>query len=162
MKVIGCGLGKTGTTSLAAALQILGYKVKKACWLQPVAGYDAVVDTFGARYWKELKAFYPQAKLILTVRDRQDWLESWEAHAQRVRVDEDTLFLRSLMYGQSNFDAEVWRQVSIWHKNQVLWGNRSGDVLELDICGGQGWAHLCAFLGKPVPDIPFPHENKRR
>lgn len=30
-------------------------------------------------------------------------------------------------------------------------------LLEWDI--SDGWEPLCKFLGKPVPDVPFPHAN---
>jgi hypothetical protein len=38
---------------------------------------------------------------------------------------------------------------------------REDDILYLDICGGEGWESLCKFLGKEVPDIPFPSKNNK-
>jgi hypothetical protein len=32
-------------------------------------------------------------------------------------------------------------------------------LLEWEI--GDGWGPLCEFLGKPVPEVPFPHANAR-
>ncbi|MYB38989.1 MAG: hypothetical protein F4Y26_16720 [Gammaproteobacteria bacterium] len=34
------------------------------------------------------------------------------------------------------------------------------DLLVLDFERGDGWPELCAFLGEPVPDTPFPHVNR--
>ena len=43
---------------------------------------------------------------------------------------------------------------------QALFRARPGDLLNVCWETGSGWQELCAFLGKPVPEIPFPHENK--
>ena len=106
LKVIGAGLGRTGTLSLHAALERLGFAPcehmtncfahpeRFALWLEaarrkragePIdwrplfAGYRATVDWPGAYFWRELVAAHPGAKVILTVRDPERWYDS--AHA---------------------------------------------------------------------------------
>jgi 3'(2'), 5'-bisphosphate nucleotidase len=36
---------------------------------------------------------------------------------------------------------------------------RPGDLLVLNVAAGEGWDRLCPFLGKAVPDMPFPKAN---
>jgi hypothetical protein len=99
MKVIGVGLGRTGTLSLKVALERLGFgpcfhmrnmldhRDRLPLWRsaadgQPVdwnavfAGYGSSVDWPGAGFWRELSSFYPRAKVILTVRDPERWYDS--------------------------------------------------------------------------------------
>ena len=98
LKIIGAGMGRTGTASLKVALEALGVgrcyhmtevlkhpgfiedwigaAAGKADWDRIFSGYSATVDNPGCNYWKELAAHYPDAKVILTVRDASDWFES--------------------------------------------------------------------------------------
>ena len=99
LKVIGAGFGRTGTLSLKLALEQLGFgpcyhmveKLKRpehdANWLTlargetkdwrtVLSGYQATVDWPGVYFWKTLAAANPDAKIILTVRDAQQWYES--------------------------------------------------------------------------------------
>jgi hypothetical protein len=103
LTVIGAGLGRTGTLSLHAALERLGFAPcehmtncfahpeRFALWLEaarrkragePIdwrplfSGYRATVDWPGAYFWRELIAAHPEAKVILTVRDPSHWYDS--------------------------------------------------------------------------------------
>ena len=103
LAVIGAGLGRTGTLSLHAALERLGFAPcehmtncfahpeRFALWLEAVrrkragesidwrplfTGYRATVDWPGVYFWRELVAAHPEAKVILTVRDPQRWYDS--------------------------------------------------------------------------------------
>lgn len=40
--------------------------------------------------------------------------------------------------------------------------DRQNDLLVVDFTQGAGWEELCGFLGRDVPDIPFPHANNKR
>src|SRR5689334_16175753 len=101
LKIIGAGLGRTGTMSLKLALEQLGFGPcyhmievfmnpphvplwidaadGKPEWEKIFANYQSTVDYPGARYWKELAAFYPDAKVLHSVRDPQQWFESTQA-----------------------------------------------------------------------------------
>ena len=91
LKVIGFGLGRTGCTSLAAALDQLGfgpcYTAERlgnpkaaplwdraldgdADWEAIFQGCRAACDHPTAYFYRELTAQYPEAKFILTMRDR--------------------------------------------------------------------------------------------
>ena len=88
-KIFGVGLSKTGTTSLARALEILGYKTRdylgvtryspsdlSSIDLQIIDSNDAFTDTPIPSFYRELDTRYPGSKFILTVRDTDDWLQS--------------------------------------------------------------------------------------
>ncbi len=99
LQVIGAGFGRTGTMSLKAALEFLGYApcyhmtemVKNpehfrlwaaagdgapVDWRRLYANYRATVDWPGCLYYRELMATFDQAKVILTVRDPDRWYDS--------------------------------------------------------------------------------------
>ena len=99
IKVIGAGMGRTGTLSLKAALELLGFgpcyhmvellthpeqvvyweqasQGKAVDWPALFANYQATVDFPGYFFYKELMQQYPAAKVILTVRDPNTWYES--------------------------------------------------------------------------------------
>ena len=99
MLVIGAGVGRTGTMSLKAALERLGFgpcfhgrhvldhRDRLPQWMaaasgEPVdwaalfAGYAATMDWPGAAFWREPTATFPEAKVILTERDPDGWYDS--------------------------------------------------------------------------------------
>ena len=98
MKVIGAGMGRTGTLSLKAALEQLGFAKcyhmeerfanrqhdplwvaagrGKPDWDTLFAGYKATVDFPGCTFWKELADYYPESKVVLSVRDPDKWFDS--------------------------------------------------------------------------------------
>ena len=47
-------------------------------WEKLFAGYASAVDWPSAYYWRELIAFYPQAKVVLTYRTAESWWKSFE------------------------------------------------------------------------------------
>ncbi len=180
MKIFGIGLSKTGTSSLAHALEILGYRVKDypgierytpgdlSC-IDPalLEQYDALTDTPIPSFYRELDRAYPGAKFILTVREREGWLKSCQKQfteklAAKQNEAHNRLFLD--LYGTTVYDAEKF---AAGHDRFVAgvkeyFRDRPQDLLILDITGGEGWEKLCPFLGRPVPDIPFPKANVTR
>jgi hypothetical protein len=99
LEVIGAGFGRTGTNSMKLALEQLGFgpchhmfevrdnpdrlvdwqraaRGDKVDWDHMFRGYRSQVDWPGARYWRDLVGHYPKAKVILTVRDPDDWYDS--------------------------------------------------------------------------------------
>ena len=100
LKVIGAGVGRTGTYSLKLALEKLGFgpcfhmeEVAKnlpeqlplwnaaleghADWDAIYLGYNSAVDWPTARFFRELHAAHPQAKFILGYRNPRTWAESF-------------------------------------------------------------------------------------
>src|SRR5271154_1373306 len=99
LKVVGAGVGRTGTNSLKLALerllgapchhmfeirehrtQIAGWtdaiESRRVDWDSMLADYSALVDWPGASFWPELSAANPDALVLLSVRDPQAWYRS--------------------------------------------------------------------------------------
>ena len=98
LKVIGAGFGRTGTSSLKIALERLGFgrcyhfRNMLADWHVPrwrailagappdwdalFRGYASTADFPVAAYYRELATHYPEAKVILSTRDPEDWYRS--------------------------------------------------------------------------------------
>jgi len=102
LKVIGAGLGRTGTLSLKLALEHIGlgpcYHMSEMLsqmrshlplWIESAKGnplwdtifanYQSTTDYPGCMFWRELVAKYPDAKVILSTRNAEKWFESGAA-----------------------------------------------------------------------------------
>jgi len=178
MKKVFCiGFQKTGTTSLEAALGLLGYRVTstfgktmeysalKAAHvemaLEIAAGVDAVQDMPWPLLYRELDAAFPCAKFILTERDEDAWWFSILGH-----FGNNPAVLQQLTYGE---DAGAplgnearYRETYRAHNAAVreYFADRPDDLLIMDLKASKGWDDLCAFLEQPVPDVPFPKANQ--
>src|SRR5205807_4528487 len=102
LKVVGAGLGRTGTNSLKLALeQLLGapcyhmlevmqhpqhtpsweaaVRGEAVDWSTLLNGYAATVDWPASAFWSELRASNPDALLLLSTRDSaRRWWESMQ------------------------------------------------------------------------------------
>src|SRR5262245_32363923 len=99
MKVIGAGFGRTGTTSIQVALETLGFgpcyhmveinslpedvplwtkaaKGEKVDFAAILEGWESAVDWPVCSFYRELMEIYPDAKVLLSVRDPESWYES--------------------------------------------------------------------------------------
>lgn len=180
MKIFGIGLSKTGTTSLAGALEILGYHTRDYPGLtsyEPgkltsidadvLEQHEALTDTPIPSFYRELDQHYPGAKFVLTVRDMDAWLLSCKKQftaklADKQNEAHNRLFVD--LYGTAVFDEQLFRRGYHRFVDGVLeyFAQRPSDLLVLDVAAGQGWHELCPFLGKPVPEITFPKSNVTR
>ncbi|MFC3088717.1 sulfotransferase family protein [Tabrizicola soli] len=195
LKVIGAGFGRTGTLSLKLALEQLGfgpcyhlYEIREhpsflAPWMAALGGqtpdwskvfegYVSQVDWPAAVYWKELHAAFPEAKVILTLRNPVAWFDSLQAtivpsvtigseygdseHARAVSEMVYRLIYKGLFKDRMtdrDFVLKVWQD----HVDEVRRTVPPEQLLEFDV--RQGWGPLCDFLGVPVPEAPFPRTN---
>ena len=173
MKVFGVGLSKTGTTSLARALEILGYSVKDCLGITKylkgnissidktaLESYDALTDTPIPNFYQELDKEYPGSKFILTVRDMDGWLKSCKKQFNQKLAEKrsdaaNQLFLE--LYDTVTFDEEKFRSGYKKFTESVLeyFKDRPGDLLVIDISKGEGWEKLCPFLNKPIAKYYF-------
>src|ERR1700761_2008202 len=108
LDVIGAGLGRTGTLSLKEALETLGFakcyhmiealphadhirlwdaasRGEPVDWERLFDGYRATVDWPGCSFYREFMERYPDAKVILSVRDADRWYDSARATIYYVR-----------------------------------------------------------------------------
>lgn len=194
LDVIGAGFGRTGTLSLKLALERLGFspchhmrelidkpeqvalwarvaRAEAADWDEVYRGYRATVDWPGACYWRELTGHFPQAKVVLTVRDPQRWYESAKnsiyrgttTPTQDPTVAAVTDVARRLVwdgeFGGRFADVDRALEVFAEHNDAVRREIPADRLLEFEV--REGWRPLCGFLGVPVPDEPFPNVNDR-
>ena len=191
IEVIGAGPGRTATFSMKFALEHLGFgpcyhmaevfrNARTAIaqwqavadggrdWDTVFAGYRSVTDNPGCVYWRELAEHYPDAKVVLTVRDADSWVESCAEtiNSRRMLVSlEGTALMRMLQstyLGQfgAQIDDPAW--MADWYRayNQSVIDTIAPDRL-LVFHPKEGWEPLCAFLGVAVPSVPFPRVNSR-
>ena len=187
LKVIGSGLGRTGTMSLKLALEQLGFGPchhmvevfmhpesvplwvaageGKPDWDAIFAGYQAMVDYPGCKFWRELMDYYPDAKVLHSTRDPERWFESTQATIfapgsgatnppppMKPFFDMVTREFEGRLHDR-DFMIEMFKQ----HDATVVATVPKERLLVFE--ASQGWEPLCAFLGVAVPDKPYPREN---
>ena len=181
-RIFGIGMHKTATTSLHAALTLLGFKSghwenahwAKAVWVEmnhlgksaALERFYAVSDTPIPQLYRELDYAYPNSKFILTIRDEREWLDSARRHFDPrynsfAKVwDEDpfTHRMHRHIYGTQKFDEVAFLAAYRKHNAAVLdyFKNRPGDLVVMNMSQKAGWKELCGFLGVPVPRFPYP------
>lgn len=190
LKIIGAGMGRTGTASLKVALEALGMgrcyhmtEVMKnpesiADWINAADGnpdwnkifsdYSATVDNPGCNFWKELTDYYPEAKVILTVRDANKWFESTD---ETIHSVEWASFLKNSPLGEM-IQKTIWDVMENRMQDRAymvdFFTKRSSEIISsipaerlLVYQVSEGWGPLCAFLNVSVPDMEFPRINSR-
>jgi hypothetical protein len=194
LEVIGAGFSRTGTMSLKRALEILGVGrcyhftelLKRrhvarwlaianggpADWDELFAGYAAAVDWPAAAYYRELADHYPDAKVILTIRDPGEWhsslskallplrrsLTQWLPWKSRIARLTDEVIWDGTFAGRAH-EREFAVARFLRHTGEVRAVIDSKRLLVFDV--KEGWEPLCRFLGRPVPGVPFPRANRR-
>lgn len=197
LKVIGAGLGRTGTFTLKTALEMLGFgpchhmvevlgdaerqvplwnravEGGPIDWDEVFAGYNATVDWPGCHFYAELADYYPDAKVILSKRDPERWYESMNETilksmqqmglAEGSVPDDHPMRFGGVIIPQKTFNFDFSRDNVIAAFERHVAGVRATIPAErlLEFEASQGWEPLCAFLGVPVPDDPFPRTNSR-
>lgn len=186
MKVIGAGLGRTGTYSLKMALEQLldgpcyhmaevfenpehvslwraAAEDKTVDWEALLEGYVAGVDWPLCSFAVELSQAYPDALVLLSVRDFESW---WKSASSTIfpsssqaegewREMVDALFGNRFTLHLD--DKETCREAFERHYAHVRENIPSSRILEWQT--GAGWEPICEALGLRVPDNEFPHLN---
>ncbi len=200
MKVIGAGFGRTGTMSLKAALERLGFGPcfhmidlirdptplpnwqaaadgEKVDWTEALDGWESTIDWPGCTFWEEMAEIWPDAPVLLSVRDPEAWYRSTlnsihEAKEMALRGElqgnteepPDPAVMQMIngliwkgtfkgRFTDKEFALEVFRR----HNEDVKSKVPADRLLVYEI--KQGWGPLCDFLGVEVPDEPMPHLN---
>lgn len=190
LKIIGAGMGRTGTASLKVALETLKigrcYHMSEvlknpectkdwinaaegnADWDQIFREYTATVDNPGCNFWKELSDYYPKAKVILTVRDANKWFDSTN---ETIHSVEFASFIKNSPFGEM-VQKTIWNLMENRMQDREYMVNfftkRTSEIVNsispdrlLVYDVSEGWEPLCTFLDTPVPDMEFPRINSR-
>jgi hypothetical protein len=207
MQILGAGFGRSGTNTLMVALDMLGYKTyhmrvlfenpeglsvwekaadnKPVDWHNELYGakqFTATCDFPSSSVYEDMMKQYPDAKVILTVRNAEKWYESasetiyqfhanvaikhcfywsswmgrWHAMVAKLCWD-STGTLRGTMDDKNAAIARYneWNEhvIKTVPKDKLLVLNIEEDY--------KNWDKLCQFLNKPKPDVPFPRTNDR-
>ena len=164
-KIFGIGLPKTGQTSLAVAMETLGYKtVQYPYKSSQIIKNDFAIDLPVTIKYKNLDKKYPNSKFILTTRDFDSWLESMRNHYRRSPASKrhkKQLMFRLEFWGTVNFNKKLMTKKYYEHIEDVnqYFRKKKKDLLVINITAGEGWKKLCPFIGKKIPRKPFPKEN---
>jgi len=207
INVIGAGYGRTGTKSLKLALEELGYGTcyhmeeflshpggvthwqnamnnTEVDWNALFSGYHSVVDFPGCLYYKELADYYPDSKIVLSMRDAESWYDS--VSTTLFSFDPGPALKIKMMClmpfsatARNLFKAIMLNNKSVWEKHfegrfsdKDYAIQRYYDHIEevknsiphnrlLVHDARDGWEPLCTFLGKDVPSSPYPNANKK-
>ena len=213
LQVIGAGLGRTGTTSLKAALEILlegpcfhfleyeSHPELMASWLAfvekmpirsdpeeffdvPISEWETVmpdyvacVDEPASFYWKQLSKLFPEALVILSIRDTESWWSS-TASIEKHLIEEiessepisderrDFLDFTEKLYPAEpdGMSKAVETARFDTHNRRVLEHAEQDEAFRRRFLlwrAEEGWEPICQALDLPVPKTPFPHKNKR-
>ncbi len=188
LSVIGAGFGRTGTESMKLALEILGigpcHHMKEVLvnseqialwrsaaqgdlpdWEDAFAGYSSAVDWPSAYFWRELSAYYPDAKMLLTVRSADSWYASMASTIlETLKASTDPASIGLRMIGEGVFGGRLddrAHAIAVYEKNTADVQAAFAQERLLTYNLGDGWEPLCQFLGEPVPDVPYPRSNSR-
>jgi hypothetical protein len=191
LRVIGAGCGRTGTASLKLALErLLGapcyhmievfqhpghvpvwhraMEGEDVDWNALFAGYAAAVDFPASAAWPELMRAFPDALVLLSLRDPEAW---WESASETIFVgigghplappgwvEMVQAMIRNRFGGNitdhdsaiAAFDAWNARVRDTVPKERLLvWQSEDG------------WAPICEALHLDIPGEPFPRVNTR-
>jgi hypothetical protein len=204
IRLIGAGLPRTATLTQKTALETLGVGpcyhmvnvlgdldqvelwmdtlAGKAQWDEIFAGFQSTVDWPGGFFYEELMDVYPDALVLLSVRDPQRWAKSAHDTIWSVRHGESLMRLLSSAWGEVDtkwarflemVDALLWTGKGTFagahaSEQQLAAGmeafneqvKRTVPAERLLVWEPQdGWEPLCQALGVPVPSEPVPHVN---
>ena len=211
IRLICAGLGRTGTLSLTDALKVLGYKpyhfvdfnhlqewaefsrgnVTADVLLDLIEkdGYTATLDNPTCDIYQDLLRRYPDAKVVLTVRDTpQAFVKSWKTLLDTMMITEQTFswrfpcffgyipFFKNLkeirqLMGTTHLGLPRGELTHGWRNHSVEWlaeqyERHNQHVIDtvpkeqlLIFNVKEGWGPLCEFLGKGVPTESFPHSQ---
>ncbi len=188
LKVIGAGLPRTATWSQKLALEQLGfgpcYHMSEALeqpnhwplweaaaaggsvdWADIFADWGSTTDAPGCNFYQQLAAVYPDAKVVLSVRDP----EKWFASTQNTITTPSVAGFHGARGSLGMVEAVGWGtdprlRDKAWmleryhrHNAEVKATIPEARLLVYDV--SEGWAPLCRFLGRPIPAGPYPQVN---
>ncbi|HEY1615490.1 MAG TPA: sulfotransferase [Rhizomicrobium sp.] len=190
LRVIGAGFGRTGTASLKVALEkLLGtpcYHMVEvfqhpdhvALWHQAALGnmpdWNRLFDGFGSAvdfpasaFWPEISQAFPDALVLLSVRDPEQW---WQSARETIMGPHDGPYISDAWRAmvQAMF-ARLWGGRPLDHESSIAVFEENTARVMREVArerllvwdAREGWEPICRALDLPVPDEPFPRTNTR-
>ena len=187
LRVIGAGVGRTGTLSLKAGLErLLGapcYHMLEVMphpehvpvwhaaargepvdWFTLMNGYAAAVDWPASAFWPELAAAFPDAVLVLSTRSAESWWKSASETIFPVTLSTpDTPWKRMVdtMFA-ARFTSDIENKaacIAAYEAHNRVVRETAPRTRLIEWQAQDGWEPLCRALDLPVPAEPFPHVN---
>jgi hypothetical protein len=187
LRVVGAGLGRTGTMSLKLALErlldapcyhmaeVFVHPEHVAVWHaaargEPVDwhalfdGYAAAVDWPVGSFWPEVSAAFPDALILLSTRSAESWWTSasttiFPASAKAAGTPWHAMWLE---LARNRFTPRLDDRaaaIAAYERHNADARARAPRARLLEWTAAEGWGPLCRALGVRVPDEPFPHAN---
>lgn len=131
-------------------------------------GFVAAVDWPVAAFWREISEAYPDAPILLSIRDADSWWRSadrtiLEGAFRRFPGDADDPWRQMAIelfrdrFTPNYLDEDEAKAAFNRHNEEVRRTAPKGRLVEWNIT--DGWGPLCLALGMPIPEDPFPHAN---
>lgn len=192
LRVVGAGLGRTGTHSLKVALeQLLGgpcYHMievfehpehvdvwrraadgEEVDWATFPEGYVACVDWPGGSFWREMADGNPDAVILLSTRASSEaWWKSasetiFEVMGSGQEMPPDWAAMVDAVF-RTRFTIDVADKtaaIAAYERHNADVRATADPARLVEWQPGDGWEPICAALGVPVPEAPFPHLNTK-
>ncbi len=154
--------------------------------LEDFSYFDAFTDSPVSYRFEELYERFPNAKFIYAERDLADWVRSsqnlykpigfsstqeFRAYLAKSREESGKFEKFCHNYHPNYIEAyqSLYAQFPNWEAAYLAYEQRverffadkpDEKLLRINIMKENTWEKLCAFLGKPIPDHPFPHANR--
>jgi hypothetical protein len=171
MKVFALALHRSGSVSMTKALDMLGIHTLFARSIpelhENLDRYDGFTHDAVTMFYKELDEKYPGSKFIFLRREKESWIEAcrrFPTLKPETVHEQPTIDILEGLYRSIPFDEAIYREVydDVIRDVHSYFRDRPDDLLIMDLVHGEGWEKLCPFLGKDVPDGPFPMANTAR
>jgi hypothetical protein len=189
LKVVGAGVGRTGTHSLKVALEqllggpchhmieILGDPSQVPGWTDAIEGrpvdwsallsaYRAIVDWPGGAFWREISAANPDALILLSVRDPEAWYRSASNTIFHTfdnmppEVQPWMTSVRKLLHDRfSDRFDDPAAMIDAFERHNAAVRAEVPASRLLEWTPGDGWDPICERLGLAVPAEAFPVTN---
>lgn len=205
MKLIGAGLPRTATTTQMIALEMLGlpcYHMRDmmsdletsvpqfrkafegdADWDEIFEGKQSTVDWPASYYYRDLMDVYPDAKVLLSVRDADGWVKSMQSTITQLWFGDN--LVHRLTQARYLIDPPFAAWIDLltemnWGTERGAFGGTEGEAgpmaeamerwnrTVIDTVPEErllvwnpkdGWEPLCEHLDLPVPEEPLPNVN---
>jgi hypothetical protein len=179
--VVNVGLPRTGTTSIAQAMRLLGFSALHT-WpegehapeiltsfrrgegpgIVHVTRFELLTDTPFYALRRTFERWFPQTHIIATSRPRSDWIRSMVRHGRAGgRFLAEMYGLRGPVYGEA--DATVLGQMYDRHHDEVC---RNLPIIDLSMPDSEKWRTLCAAFPRTSRTLqrcerwPWPFMNR--